>query len=173
MGSVSRGVVRAASCPVLVVRRAAEQVRRIVIGCDGSRDATRAVELVASLDVPRGGRVSLVNSADLMHVALALVPEDSRPSVEVQVERVNEERLTRARKALEAPAKTLRQAGWRVDPIVAEGTPLDDLLSTIEDTRADLVVIGARGETDLRYLAIGSVAEGVLNRAAIPVLVVR
>ena len=43
MGSVSRGVVRGARCSVLVVRRRPADVRRILIGIDGSPGAQVAV----------------------------------------------------------------------------------------------------------------------------------
>lgn len=56
-GSVSRGVARRAPCAVLVVRRALRDVRRIVIGFDSSAHARRAVELISSLNPPRGGHV--------------------------------------------------------------------------------------------------------------------
>jgi nucleotide-binding universal stress UspA family protein len=49
MGSVSRGVVEGSAGSVLVVRRRASDIRRVVIGVDGSRNARRAVDLTARL----------------------------------------------------------------------------------------------------------------------------
>jgi nucleotide-binding universal stress UspA family protein len=78
-GSVSRGVVRRAPCSVLVVRRALRQVRHILVGFDGSAHSRRAVELVASLKPPKGGRTSLFTAVDTMHVpSQALVPPGTR-----------------------------------------------------------------------------------------------
>jgi nucleotide-binding universal stress UspA family protein len=58
MSSVSRGVVRGAKCAVLVVRKRPRRVRRIVTGFDASKNAQRAVELVARLVSPSDGRAS-------------------------------------------------------------------------------------------------------------------
>ena len=90
-----------------------------------------------------------------------------------EVARINDERRTKARKELARAAKTLSAAGWRVDEVVTEGAPLRELLATVHKTRADLVVLGAKGVTGLRHLLLGSVAEGALNRSPVPVLVVR
>jgi nucleotide-binding universal stress UspA family protein len=173
-GSVSRGVVRSAPCAVLVVQRPLKEVRRIVIGFDGSAHARRAVDLIASLNPPRGGRVSLLTAADTMHVpSQALVPMDTQAAVTAEVTRINYERRARARRDLASATKTLTAAGWKVDRVVTEGAPLRDLLATVASTRADLLVVGARGVTGVRHLLLGSVAEGALNRSPVPVFIVR
>jgi nucleotide-binding universal stress UspA family protein len=61
-GSVSRAVASNAQCAVLIAREAPKAVRRIVVGHDGSPNATRAIELLASLDPPRGSRAILVHA---------------------------------------------------------------------------------------------------------------
>jgi nucleotide-binding universal stress UspA family protein len=174
MGSVSRGVVRGAPCAVLVVRRPLREVRRIVIGFDGSAHARRAVELIASLNPPRGGRVSLLTATDTMHVpSRALVPAATRAAVAAEVTRINNERRAGARKELATATKILTAAGWKVSGVVTDGAPLRGLLATVASTRPDLLVVGARGVTGVRHLLLGSVAEGALNRSHVPVFVVR
>jgi nucleotide-binding universal stress UspA family protein len=173
-GSVSRGVVRRAPCAVLVVRRALRNVRHMVVGVDGSAHAGRAVELISSLNHPRGGRVSLFTAVDTMHVpSQALVPPDTRAAVSAEVARINKERLAGAHKALDRAARTLTRAGWKVDRVITTGAPLRDLLATVAKKRTDLVVVGAKGVTGVRHLLLGSVAEGALNRSPVPVLIVR
>ena len=173
-GSVSRGVVRRAPCSVLVVRRTLRDVRHMIIGFDGSPHARRTVDLIASLDSPRGGRVSLFTAVDAMHIpAQTLVSRDVRAAVAAEVARVNKQRRRRARKGLDRAARTLTAAGWKVDRIVTEGAPLQGLLATVAKKRADLLAVGARGVTGVRHLLLGSVAEGALNRSPVPVLIVR
>jgi nucleotide-binding universal stress UspA family protein len=53
------------------------------------------------------------------------------------------------------------------------GVAARDLVRTGVRLRADVIVIGARGASGLRRIMLGSVAEAVLDRAALPVLVVR
>ena len=60
MGSVSRGVLRRASVPVLVVRHAARTIQRVVIGLDGPPESLRAVRFLTRCKAPKGGSVTLV-----------------------------------------------------------------------------------------------------------------
>lgn len=173
-GSVSRGVVRRAPCAVLVVKRALRDVRQVVVGFDSSAHAERAVELTASLNPPRGARVSLFTAVDTMQVpAQAMVPPDTRAAVSAEVTRINKERLERAHQALGRAARTLTRAGWKVDRVITTGAPLRDLLAAVIKKRADLVVVGAKGVTGVRHLLLGSVAEGALNRSPVPIFIVR
>jgi nucleotide-binding universal stress UspA family protein len=57
--------------------------------------------------------------------------------------------------------------------VVTTGEPLRDLLASAATARAHVVVVGARGVRGVRQLLLGSVAEGVLNRCPVTVLVVR
>jgi nucleotide-binding universal stress UspA family protein len=56
---------------------------------------------------------------------------------------------------------------------VREGVPLPELLQEAAASRADLVVVGARGTGGLARLLLGSVAEGVLDHSPVPVLLVK
>ncbi len=174
MGSVSRGVVRGATCAVLVVRRAPRDVRRIVIGLDGSANARRAVEFVGRLHPSRRGHVTLFTAVDVMGVpSHALASRGVGARVAAEVRRINAERAARARNDLARAMTTLTQAGWRVRTGVSVGAPLLGLLATVDSTGADLLVVGARGASGVRRLLLGSVAEGALNRCRVPVLLVR
>lgn len=172
-GSVSRAVVRDAPCSVLVVRRALRQVRQIVVGVDGSPHSARALALLAQLPAD-GGRVSLVSAvATVAPPTQSLLAAATRASVAREVRRINQARFKEARRALDTSATALKRAGWKVDLTVTDQSPLTALLSKTRSSRADLLVVGAKGVTGLRRLLLGSVAEGVLDRSSSPVLIVR
>jgi nucleotide-binding universal stress UspA family protein len=57
--------------------------------------------------------------------------------------------------------------------MLTNGEPLRDLLRAVSTTRAQLLVVGAKGNAGVRHLLLGSVAEGSLNRSPVPVLLVR
>jgi nucleotide-binding universal stress UspA family protein len=57
--------------------------------------------------------------------------------------------------------------------MLVHGEPLRDLLGAVATSRAQLLVLGARGTSGVRYLLLGSVAEGALNHSPVSVLVVR
>ena len=173
MGSVSRGVVRGATCGVLVARRAPTLIRSIVLAIDGSPNARRAVSLVAKLVPTYNARVTLVQAVE------SLVPTARGPAVagirtiSAELKRINAERASDARKVLARAAEELERAGWRTRTELRDGEPLREVLDTSSTARAQLVVVGARGTSGVRRLLLGSVAEGVLNRSPVPVLLVR
>ena len=174
VGSVSRGVVRDARCAVLVVRRRQREVRRIVVGVDGSANAQRAVALLNRLPAPRGGHVTLVSAVDHLGVpSHPLAPRAAAATLVAEVKRINADSMAQAEKALASAEAALTGAGWRVRTRVTVGAPLRELLAIVDSADADLLVVGARGVSGMRRLLLGSVAEGALNRCPVPVLVVR
>lgn len=171
MGSVSRGVVRGAKCAVLVVRRS-QRVRTIVVGVDGSEAAKRALAFVSRLVPPRGGRVTLVTAVELLTPpSRRLVP--GAASIAREVRRQNTIRTRAAMKDLNRVAAELRRIGWRSRTMLLHGEPLRDLLGAVATSRAQLLVVGARGTSGVRYLLLGSVAEGALNQSRVAVLIAR
>jgi nucleotide-binding universal stress UspA family protein len=172
LGSVTRAVVRRAPCAVLVARGRARRVRRLVIGLDGSRHARRAVDLVAALTPPAGGRVTLVAAVEPVRVpSTGLLPASARDVIRTEAARLEAERVTAARVELDRAAASLAPAGWAVGRLVRTGVPLPTLLDVA--ARADLLVLGARGIGALEGLLLGSVADGAVSQAPGSVLIAR
>jgi nucleotide-binding universal stress UspA family protein len=173
MGSVSRDVVRRATCGVLVVRRPT-RIRHVVVALDGSPNATRALRLIAALPPPRDGRVTLVQVVEVM-AERGRGPSVAgiRATVSEVVRQMNADRVERARKTLDHASVQLRRAGWGTRTEQRTGEPLRGLLDSVIAAQADLVVVGARGTSGVRQLLLGSVAEGMLLRSPVPVLIVR
>lgn len=173
MGSVSRGVVRHALCPVLVVRRRRD-IRTVVVGMDGSPNARKAARFLASLTPPRAARVILVYIVEPVTVPSAgLLPGAVRSVLAREATKVNAERLRQGERELRAMAPRLKKAGWRVSTRVRLDVPLRGLLEVAKASKADLVCVGARGTGGVKRLLLGSVAQGALDRCPVGVLLVR
>ena len=173
-GSVSRDVVRRAGCAVLVVRRFRKRTDRLVLGYDDSIHARHAVDLLASLQPPPQGRVTVLNVVDTMRVPTQVhLTAETRAIVREEVDRINGRRMTKARRLTESAAAKLAVAGWNAGAKVTMGAPLWELLGEAYRSRADVLVVGARGVSGMTRLVLGSVAEAALNRSTVPVLIVR
>lgn len=171
MGSVSRGVVRGATSAVLVVRRS-QRVRKIVVGVDGSPTSKRALALIGRLAAPRDGHVILVSGVELMSTpSRGRVP--GAAAIAREIRRANTMRSRTATKELNRAAAELKRSGWHTRTVLVHGEPLRELLGAVAATRAQMLVVGARGTSGLRHLLLGSVAEGALNRCPVTVLVAR
>jgi nucleotide-binding universal stress UspA family protein len=174
LGSVSRDVVRRASCPVLVVKGRLGETPRIVAGLDGSANARRVVRFLGSLHPSARASVTLVRVVEPVRPpTLGVLPGAVREALAAEAAALEAQRKGAAARDLEASAEALARAGWRVRTDVRSGVPLGELLAAAREARADLIAIGARGVGGLTRLLLGSVAEGVVTGSSVSVLVVR
>jgi nucleotide-binding universal stress UspA family protein len=169
LGDVTEYVVRHAACSVLVAR-AHEATRRIVVGTDLS--ARAAVALEAAVEQARHllGHVFLVHSLGELFgretVRGMIADWDLMP---IERELPNPERLEAQRRL------ALQLARYRVDGDidVRGGDPAAAIVDAARTLDADLVVVGATGAGALRRALLGSVTEKVVRTAPCSVLVVR
>jgi nucleotide-binding universal stress UspA family protein len=172
MGSVSRGIVRRATCSVLVVRRR-QRVRRLVVGIDqDSPHASRALAFVERLVPPDRGHVTLATAVTLTTPPSRRVALAARGLAQ-EVTRSNAKRTQTASKELKRAAAGLNERGWQAKTVLTTGEPLHDLLRAVKAARAHLLVVGAKGTSGVRHLLLGSVAQGALDRSPVPVLIAR
>jgi len=173
-GSVSRRMVAQAPCSVLVARKASLSVRRLVVGFDGSPPSQSAIGLLEQLEPPKGNRLYLVQVLEpLLQPSLARVPAAIRAAMRQQLSRMETRRRRQAIGGLEAAAASLRGRGWRVSIQLRSGAPLAELLDTVKERAADVLVVGAIGVSRIERVLLGSVAAGALDRCAVPVLIAR
>lgn len=139
------------------------EVRRIVVGVDGSPQAERALqhailqanawgaELTAVTGVPVGnsGMLAWLPS----NIDREQVLADIGAGMDVLVDKYE-----------------AQNPGLRIRRIVLDGTGAE--LLTEFSTASDLVVLGSRGRGGFRGLLLGSTSQAVLHHAACPVLVV-
>ncbi|MFT3990121.1 MAG: universal stress protein [Luteolibacter sp.] len=55
---------------------------------------------------------------------------------------------------------------------LVEGSPLHQLCDYVKKSGADLVILGSHGHGVMASLLLGSVAEGMVRKAAVPVLII-
>jgi nucleotide-binding universal stress UspA family protein len=78
-----------------------------------------------------------------------------------------------AEKRLAEEARTVEAYGGRVETHVLEGMPALAIARVVEETRADLLVLGTRAHHGLAHLVLGSVAERTARRVPCSVLIVK
>jgi len=142
--------------------------RTILVPLDGSPFAEQALPWALSLARRAGARLDLVRVhvnhvlKDPMHRG---VPYDSVLAAECK----QQEQLY-----LDGTAKWLASvAPVSVTAAVVPGLPADGILEGIRFRQADLVVMTTHGRGPLGRAFVGSVADEVLRRAPVPVLLIR
>ena len=136
---------------------------RLLVPLDGSHLAESVLPLVEHVATAGGSAVLL------LHVL------ERRPPAEVHGER-HLTAVPEAQTYLDAVARRLRERGISV-AYHAHDAPEGDVAGSIaahaEEERADLIVLCTHGSGRMREIIFGSIAQKVLNRGTIPVLLVR
>ena len=60
--------------------------------------------------------------------------------------------------------------GIKVKTVLTHGEPVSVILETIKEEGHDLIIMGTHGKTGLTRLVLGSIAENVVRKSDIPVL---
>jgi nucleotide-binding universal stress UspA family protein len=61
----------------------------------------------------------------------------------------------------------------RLEPLLLEGRPFEQIIQVAQDEKVDLIVLGSRGRSGLARLLMGSVVERVIGMVKCPVLVTK
>jgi len=137
--------------------------RRLLIATDLSRMSEAFLATVA--DLTRG----LPSQVILLHVSniaeFAAIQDETGMAFDQYMESIGS-RLQDTVERLFAPGVAARVE------VLPDDSVADGILAAADRIRADMIVMGTHGRSGLSRLVLGSVAEAVLRRATVPVLVV-
>jgi nucleotide-binding universal stress UspA family protein len=149
----------------------AERARklRVLWATDGSEAARGAVPILKQAVLPAAERLVVMTVAP--HSFLS----GARPDPAFLT------KITPAarRKALTESEQTAQREATLLDPsvpveaIARWGNPIEEILRAARTTPADMIVMGAKGHSNLGLLLLGSVSQGVVQHATKPVLIAR
>ncbi len=71
---------------------------------------------------------------------------------------------------MQEQARELRESGVNASGLLLRGAPVDAILDEANKLNADLIIMGSHGHTAMYRVLVGSVSEGVLRGATVPVL---
>jgi nucleotide-binding universal stress UspA family protein len=144
--------------------------QHILVPIDGSATSERALEEALRL----ARQSSQVPQLELLYVIEIILFPDS----EIYFNYAELQKIMRAsgEKILAQAEKKVRQAGVAVQTrlLEADGERIASVI--VEEGRrwpADLIVIGTHGRSGFSRILFGSVAEGIVRTAHIPVLLIR
>lgn len=140
-------------------------MKKIVAAIDFSDSTPGVLEAASAQAAAFGAELHLIHviEPEPAYTAYGFTP-DEFPAMHV----FQEEARKRAQKRLDDHAA--RHAGAQGH--LAEGSPLQAVLDYVDDSGADLVILGSHGHGMVASLLLGSVAEGMVRKAVIPTLIV-
>jgi nucleotide-binding universal stress UspA family protein len=175
LGSVADDLIRVSPVPLLLLRPepgpAPGPFRRILVPLDGSplaesilEHAVRLARLEEAAEIALFSVVPDVLSVGLVPASGAAIPAGDLTRAE----------RDRTRAYLEAVAGKLKADGLPVRTRVeVAGNVAGTILEAARDEHADLVALSTHGQSGLRRLALGSIADKLVRGSPTPVLLFR
>ena len=177
LGSVSTKLIQHATCPVLVVKGEAPPLRRIILSTDGSEASAKALKFILAKfrpdrSISKGRRAPI--HVTVVHVIAPhpLAPIDVGMTIPWIKQRGLKVKET-GRSLVEQSAQKLIEAGFTAEAFCRLGNPADKIMKVASQQHADLIMMGAKGLSDIDRFLLGSVSTRVVQHAHCAVLVVR
>ncbi|MDQ5973163.1 MAG: hypothetical protein QG661_372 [Actinomycetota bacterium] len=166
LGSVAAQVAAHAACPVVTIRKApADDAREIVVGIDATPGSEAALAFAFDEASRHGWTLIAVHAWDIPAYDLLVVPNGPVP---VGLADVADEEVRMSAEVL---------AGFRdsypdveVQEHLVKGPPVSSILTASTDPA--MIVVGTRGHGPTVGALLGSISNGVLHKATVPVAVV-
>ena len=139
--------------------------KHILLPTDFGTYSARATELGIELAKTFDAALTLVHAYEFQaytYESLAYVSQDLLGAIETAARDQLDKTLASVRTKLPAAKSELRT-----------GIPWQQILAAIEDTHADLVVMGTHGRRGISHALLGSVTEKIVRMSPVPVLTVR
>jgi nucleotide-binding universal stress UspA family protein len=130
----------------------------IVVGYDGSDCAKAALDQALRLAGPAGKVFITYADAPPRIGASSLVPPENIVAL--------------GRKVTEEALQVARERGVPAEAVLENERPAEALLKVAARTKADIIAVGTRGESQLTGLLLGSTPYHLVHRATMPLLVV-
>ena len=143
---------------------------KVLVALDGSEHANRALQLAAALSKRCDATLVLFHAVEISAFRSDYDPRVIESAREVY-RKIGQEQ---AQWILQEAEMTAREAGVaNVEQLIGEGDPVKALLGVLRASPVDVVVVGTRGLTGLREIAMGSVAHKMSVAAPCPVMIVK
>jgi nucleotide-binding universal stress UspA family protein/predicted transcriptional regulator len=186
-GSVAQEVLRQGSTPVLLIPpdavrfRAGDGTFRVLLPLDGSEFAERAIGRAADLIDTLGAELTLLSVVD--DTATTENDQEALPYVVIGAGTGQETHgrlqvgppssMELATRYLKGVAVSLESPGKSIETVVRIGDPARTIAEVARERRAGMILMATHARTGLARIVLGSIARDVLERARVPLLLVR
>ncbi|HEY5093885.1 MAG TPA: universal stress protein [Candidatus Eremiobacteraceae bacterium] len=143
--------------------------KKLLVPVDGSAPSDAAVTLAIRLARDQDARLVFLHVSEVARIAAMVTTTgmcvDPTPAL-------NAEHAFGAEALHDAEAQA-RQSMVQSEALLVEGRSADSILETAFRNGTDLIVMGSHGRGGIPRALLGSVAEDVLRKSKVPVLVTR
>ena len=141
--------------------------KTLLVAVDGSAQADYALGHAMALAHDLGARLILVSVVDSISLIATAGPYVAQTPDLIAI--AHEE----GKQILAAAAEFVSSSSVPYEKILADGSPVDQIIAIATQQRANMSIMGTHGRSGLGRLILGSVAEGVIHKSHVPVLIAR
>ena len=148
--------------------------KKILVCLDGSSLAEQIVPYAEAQARHFRSKITLFQvitvPSSLYGVSVAGVPAQTGEILE----EVIKEEYSKAKAYLERLAQPLRDKGLDVECVALQGSPIGEtIVSYAEKEKVELIALATHGHSGLGRIVFGSVADFVLKKSGLPILVIK
>lgn len=143
-------------------------IKKILVPTDGSERAERAADFAIDLAKTEGASLLFLNVVDDLSPAYV---RELESGTSVDVVALNERRKY-GEEAVNRLKDLAETAGLSAEASMVEGHPWQEILTQVESSGADHIVIGSHGRRALAAAVLGNVAVNVIHGSKVPVTVI-
>ena len=148
-----------------------KQINKILVAIDLSNYSTQTMQYSAELANELNAKlivVNVINQRDVEAIKRVAL-EGANISVGDYLANQEKERM----ELIENLIEETKCSHLSIRKVVCMGVPFQKLINTVKDEGADLVVMGAKGRSNLANVLFGSTAEKMFRHCPVPLLSIR
>lgn len=146
-----------------------KEINRILFPIDLTENASKILPYVLSVSEKYKSMIYLLHVSEDFRIGYRVhVPDVRTDSLNL----FQKEALGVAKKAMDRVCEEQLQGCPNFQRRIVTGDPATEILKVIESENMDLVIMGTHGRKGLEHTIFGSVAENVVKKSPVPVLVV-
>jgi len=139
-----------------------KNIKKILVPIDGSKNSMRGLDEA----------IYLARQCHAIITGLYVIPI-AKPLTDSQISYLEKYLLNNASKFMSKAKIRCGQNGILFDDDIAYGDEGPKIINYADNKAYDIIVIGSRGQSGLKEIFLGSVANAVVHKSKIPVLVIK
>jgi nucleotide-binding universal stress UspA family protein len=137
----------------------------ILVPVDGSAPSDSAAALAVKVAADEKATITFAHVVEVAKLAAVASSSSMDPTFAVDAAR------TAGQEILDAARAKASSATLSISTVLLEGDTVSAILDQARDREVDLIIVGSHGRGGIQRAILGSVAEGILRRSPVPVLV--
>ncbi len=146
---------------------------KIIVAIDGSKYSRWATDLLLGLPLAEEPEIEIMQVVDVPTVTESLIAPSTVEKYRKGSAALAEKKFDLAQRQTAEVLERLGARWRRVGAIISRGPVAETIVERARKEKADLVVVGARGLSNIQRFLLGSVSQKVVTHAPCSVLVVK